>query len=415
MDNLGHILIADDDENVVITLKAVLEREHYEVSAANSRDEAEELARSVDFNVALVDLRLGDADGLELLGMLKDAAPDSPVIILTGYASLESSIEAIRRGAYDYLVKPCEIEELKMTVSRAMERGLLAKALKQKLVELEAANAHIQGFADELQTKVTEATHELSEKVDELAEAKKRVESSQRQREEFIKVITHELAQPLTALTGCADLLDRRLLPPELLNEASSIIVGETRRLKRLVRDLADASTLASGSFQIHSVLSNLESIVRGQVLLARATSDQHNVEFESKVTVPARAWCDPDRIAQVLSNLLTNAIRYTKDGTIRVTLSTDESHATIAVADEGPGIAPEHLTHLFEPYFRLEHGGENLLAGMGLGLYITKAIAEAHGGKVVVESVRGKGSTFKVILPLVSAVAAGELELSDR
>lgn len=403
----GRLLVVDDEQSVSITIKAILEQEGYEVFAVQSAVEALDLLAQRSFDVALVDLRLDRVDGVDLLEAIHTRQPDCVAIVLTGYASLESAVRAIRKGAYDYLTKPCDLDELKLTVARALERVTLVRALRERVADLEAANAKIRSLADDLQRRVDQATADLSRKVDELAMANARLEEAHRQRDEFISMVVHELRQPLTTVGGYAQLLARPNVPPEAQEQARAAIVTETRRLARLVQDLADVSRLTSGRFRIQPTCCDLVEIAREQVELARVSAGQQVLSLVAPERLPIV--CDPDRIAQVLSNLLANAVKYAPGGEIRVTLSASEGHALVSVSDQGPGIPEDRVEAIFQPYVRLAARGAP--PGSGLGLFIARGIVEAHGGRIQVESVAGAGSTFVVVLPREAAVRPAPVE----
>ena len=226
------------------------------------------------------------------------------------------------------------------------------------------------------------------------------------QRETFIAMIAHDLGQPLTAVTGYADVLGHSSVSQNVQERARSVIRQETRRMARLVKDLADAAHLAAGRFQIQPAPCDLAEIAREQVDLARARIERHTLLLDAPPDV-VLAMCDHDRIAQVLSNLLANAINYTTDGEIRVRLWVEGEQARLAVSDEGPGIPPDRLDVIFEPHRRLaSNGADDEPKGAGLGLHIAKGIVEAHGGRIWVESAEGHGATFSLSLPLAPTTA---------
>lgn len=396
----ARIMVVDDEESVAVTMQAVLELEGYSVRAALSAGDARVLLDRERFDVALLDLRIENYDGIDLMREVRAAQPDCVPVMLTGYASLESAVRAIREGAYDYLVKPCDLDELKLTIARAVERGTLGRTLNQRVEELQAANAKIQHFAQDLQQRVDEATRDLSAKIKELSEAKARLEEEERRREEFISMIAHELAQPLTNISTSAQMINRKGIPSEVQTRAQNTIVAETRRLSRLVQDLLDATRLAGGHFQVHPAPHDLGEIVREQVELARSASKRHRVELDAP-EAPIVAAFDRDRIAQVLSNILLNAMKYSADGTIHILLQKQGGEATICVQDEGPGIPPDRLDAIFHPHVRLVGAADRGTTGSGLGLYIARGIVETHGGRIWAENAKDGGALFTVVLPL--------------
>lgn len=398
------ILVVDDEPSVLDTITAILQREGYEVVAVSGAVDALGCFHDRPFDVVLTDLRLEGASGLFVIGEMRRRWPHTTAVVLTGYASLQSAIDALREGAYDYLIKPCDVEELKATVARAVERGAMARQLRERLEDLDAANAKLQSFNDELQRRVAEATAELNEKIRDLAEAKRRLEEAHRQREEFISMIAHELGQPLTMIGGYAQLLGRANTPGEAQERARAAIVSQTRRLARLVKDLADASHLAAGHFQVDLVDCDLVDLIEEQTELARANTEKHTIRVELP-GVPVPALVDRDRLAQVLSNLVTNAVKHTPGGEILIHLWTAECRAFIRVSDQGTGIPLDRLETVFEPHVQLGVRPGDEAAGAGLGLYISRGIVEAHGGRLWAESPEGEGARFTMWIPIPAGV----------
>jgi signal transduction histidine kinase len=395
------VLVVDDEASVLETIAAILQREGYEVATASSVAEAVELLEQTPFEVALTDLRLEGASGLTLLSTLHQRWPHTVSIVLTGYASIESSIDALREGAFDYLVKPCGVEELKATVARAVERSSLSYSLRQRLEHLDAANARLQSYSDELQGRIREMVAELSNKVVELANSKHALEQEQRRRAELTSMIAHELSQPLAAIRGFAQILGRSNVSLETQEDARVAIVRQTSRLTRLVRDLADVAHLASGTFHLQRATHDLTSLAQEQTALAQNSTTDHSIRLEASEQ-ELLVNCDRDRIAQVLSNLLNNAIKYSPAGKITVVLRQEDGRVAISVSDEGPGIPAEYLQTIFEPHTRLRREGSDAdKTGSGLGLHIAKGIAHAHGGQIWAESLGpNQGSTFTLVLP---------------
>lgn len=163
MSKSARLPVVDDDESVTITLQAVLERDGYFVLTASSAAEVQGLLGKERFDVALVDLRLGDADGMDVVRRIRASQPGCEAIVLTGYASLESAVEAIRQGAYDYLVKPCDLDELRLTVKGAVERSMLAWIASKRLEDQDAAIREMQALVQELRRNLDRISSELAE------------------------------------------------------------------------------------------------------------------------------------------------------------------------------------------------------------------------------------------------------------
>ncbi len=394
------ILIVDDEPSVLETLAAILAAEGYEVLAAGDVDTALALLSKERLDLVLTDLRMEGSSGLSLLGELRRTWPETLAIVLTGYASLESAIDALREGAYDYLLKPCDVNELKATVERALERAHLARSLTERVAELEAANQRISGFAGELQQRVEAATAQLSQKFAELSQAKQRLEELQHQREEFVSMIVHELNQPLTNITGHARLLGRSSALSERERRSLDLIADEGLRMARLLRDLADASRLATGDFTIAPVVCDAIDLIGSQVEMARASTERHSISFTPEPESLEATW-DRDRITQVVSNLLKNAISHTDGGHIVVACLREGDDVVITVTDSGSGIPQDRMDAIFEPHVRLP--GRPDAHGSGLGLYIARGIVETHGGRIWAGNVPGAGAKFTVMLPLTS------------
>src|SRR5438309_5952234 len=195
---VARILIVDDEETVMLTIQGVLELDGHDVTASTSAETALQLIRTQHFDVMLTDLRMDGMNGIDLLKELHIVAPDSALIVLTGYASLDTAVEAMREGAYDYLVKPCDVLELRTTVTRGLERARLAAQLRQRLEELEYANETIRALNLELEARVERATAELRDQIT--------------ARDDFMATVSHDLKSPLTFIKGIAGLRRRRAI-----------------------------------------------------------------------------------------------------------------------------------------------------------------------------------------------------------
>jgi signal transduction histidine kinase len=372
----------------------------YEVVTTTRATEALELLRRDAFGVVLADLDLRRDHDRLLLAELRLRWPQTVGIVFTTYESLDNAADALSDGAWDYVVKPCPPSVLTATIARAMERGALARALREGLQELDDANARLQALSDDLQRRVDESTAELRRKLTELDAANRKLREAQEQREELIAMIAHDLGGPLTTVSGYLQLISRPSSTPAQRERARRSLGPEMERLSRLVADLADASRLATGRFRIASDECDLAALVREQVELARAQTPGRAIR-RSVPRRPVPVVCDRHRIAQVLWNLISNALKYAPTGPIRVGLRPTRGGASITVDDRGPGVPAELLETIFEPHVRLSEGEPGgAPKGHGLGLHIARGIVEAHGGRIWARRRAGDGASFHVWLP---------------
>jgi signal transduction histidine kinase len=214
-------------------------------------------------------------------------------------------------------------------------------------------------------------------------------------------VVLHELRQPLTRLSGYAQLMQRRASYDA---DALESILQETQRLRHLADDLLDVASLAAGRLPLRPAAVDLVALAASQVAQAQAPSARHTLRLEAPER-PLVGWWDADRLGQVLANLLENAIKYSPAGSeILCRVEDAGAEARVAVVDQGLGIPAAALRRLFEPFYRTESGVARAIPGFGLGLYLTKLLVEAHGGRIAVESEVGQGSIFTVSLPYLRA-----------
>jgi signal transduction histidine kinase len=229
-------------------------------------------------------------------------------------------------------------------------------------------------------------------------EAERRLEQLQH---DFIATITHELNTPLGFIKGYATTLlrDDIVWDETTRREFLNIIDEEADRLRELIDHLLDSSRLQSGTLRMHFQVVRLDSLLRDIAVRARSRNETLSVYLNIK-QVNVRCQADPTRIAQVIDNLLSNAVKYAPGAPEIISLDVDNSTAHIAVRDKGPGIAPEHIPHLFKRFYRVPDKSASV-RGTGLGLFICRQIVNAHGGEISVDSVQGEGTTFHIQLPV--------------
>src|SRR5712691_1430571 len=392
---------------VLVTIKAILQLDGYNVSTTTSGVQARAMVRDVEYDLVLTDLRLEDGDGLDVLRAVRESYPETVTIMLTGYASLESAIQALRAGAYDYLVKPSEVEELRSTVARGIERRRLGQELRLRVAELERANREIADLNSSLQRRIDEATAELKERYEQLKEL-------DRMKSQFLSIASHELKTPITAMSGFLQVALRRVRRLSEGAGASPVAEGlrgitdqldvvyrQTSKLARLVDELLDVSRIQTGRIEFRYGDVDMAELANEVATRMQLTTTAHeiSVRHNSENVVTA----DRDHLEQVLNNLVTNAIKYSPSGgAITIDVRPDDGGVRLSVTDQGIGIPAEELESIFGLFYRSPDRAARDAAGMGLGLYISKEIVARHGGRIWAESAGAKGSRLNVSIPRV-------------
>ncbi len=224
---------------------------------------------------------------------------------------------------------------------------------------------------------------------------------AERLREEYLSLISHDLRAPLAVIMGQADWLRRLLEKRGLEREtgsAESILKG-AKRMNSMLQDLVESARLEAGRMEMHKELCNLLELVSEVAGRVGTLRDRERLRVESAQRVPPLP-ADPERIERALVNLITNSLKYSEPGTpVVIRVGRQDGYALTSVTDQGVGIPPEDIPHMFERFFRAKTARK--AEGLGLGLYITRLIVEAHGGRIWAESQVGKGSTFSFTLPL--------------
>ncbi|MCL6517844.1 two-component system histidine kinase PnpS [Alicyclobacillus sp.] len=225
----------------------------------------------------------------------------------------------------------------------------------------------------------------------------------ERMRSEFVANVSHELRTPMTAIQGFTEtLLDGALDDPHVAREFLTVIHDEAVRLNHLVRDLLDLSKMESGHTVLKFERADVAQIARASADGLRWTAERGGVALAVDLPEAVMAEVAPDRIRQVMDNLIANAVAYTPSGgSVRVTARAEGEWAVMCVEDTGIGIPPEDLPRIFERFYRVDKARDRRSGGTGLGLAIAKHIVEAHGGRIEVESEVGRGSWFTVRLPV--------------
>ena len=352
------VLVVDDNAALRENLAEILIGAGHDVRATDSGERALELVRD-GVDVALVDLKLPDQDGTALAGKLKDAWPDCEVILLTGFATVESAAAAVRAGAWAYLVKPVAVPELLTTVEQAL-RQVRSQSDKREL----ARRAQV---AEKLAAVGT-----------------------------LTAGLSHEIRNPLNAAVLQLSVLERRVrrLEPQLqaaLLEPLTLVRDEVRRLDHILEDFLQFARPASFT-PVRVALAPLFAQI---VAFLRHDAERRGISLDARCSGEFEVLGNDGRLRQALLNLALNALDATpRGGFVRLSCA-EASDRTVVVRmdDSGPGIPPDVLPRLFEPFFTTKP------TGSGLGLSIVHAIVTQHGGSITAGRCPGAGARFEIVL----------------
>jgi len=251
----------------------------------------------------------------------------------------------------------------------------------------------------------------------EIREAERALEDALRAREEVVAVVSHDLRNPLGTVMGAAELIEDLDLPRDKVRRQARAIRAAGERMHRLIQDLLDVARIEAGGLSVDPGRVRLDAVVAETLEIFEPQAVEHGVELRASVEPPLPdVLADPDRLGQVFSNLVGNALKFTPEGgTVEIRARAEgrvEPVVHVEIRDTGRGIEPEHLAHLFDRFWKAERAERG---GAGLGLAIVQGIVEAHGGEVWVESEVGQGTTVHLTLPLADAEEPSERDTADE
>lgn len=267
--------------------------------------------------------------------------------------------------------------------------------LLMAMAEIAGSALHRAGLMETLEQRVVERTREL-------AEANERLKELDRLKSKFVSDVSHELRTPITSLSLYLDLIERG--SPERSERYWAVLRKQTERLNQLIEDILSLSRLQMGKVDATLMPVDLNELVQEMVEVRREDfiATGLSLEFEGDETLPPVS-AQPELLSQVVDNLLSNAFNYTDDGVVHVRVFHDSSgeSACLSIRDSGAGIEPDDLPHIFERFYRGQFAAQSNIPGTGLGLTIVEEIVNLHQGQIDVSSELGKGTTFRVSLPL--------------
>ncbi|MGZ8209807.1 MAG: response regulator [Burkholderiales bacterium] len=426
-----NVLLVDDQPARLMSYDAILSVLGQNLVHAKSGTEALQRLMEMEFAAILLDVNMPGMDGFETATLIHQHPrfEKTPIIFVTAVHVTDlDRLKGYRLGAVDYVYVPVVPEILRGKVEvliqlyrqrRELER--LNSQLAKANAELAEANAALQAEkARELQvlnetlaaanSELAQANWALKDEVAERIRAQEALEAADRRKDDFLAMLSHELRNPLAAIQGAIELMQRKTVDDPELAWARDVVSRQNRHLSRLIDDLLDVSRITRGKLTLHKEPVELRDVATHAVETVRPLiqSRRHNLTLRLP-DCPLYVKGDPVRLAQVLSNLLANAAKYTDEGGhIDVTMErssvSNYPDVLIRVKDDGRGISGDVLSRLFEPSTHEERLNSGAHGGLGIGLIVVRGLVEMHGGVVEARSAGPeRGSEFVVRLPLLA------------
>ena len=345
-----------------------LTKEGYRVETAVDAESGLRKVRELSPDIVLVDLKMPRVGGTEVLKEITAIDPTIVAVVITGYATVESAVEAMKCGAYDFLPKPFTPDELRIVTKRGLEKRRLS-------VEMEALRRE-----------------------------------NERMRENFVTVVTHEMRAPLVAVEQYLEVMLKEMAG-DVTEKQKEILEHSRKRVEWLLTLVNE--WLSMSRIQRGKIVESLETVKMRELLeesaaLVKPQADEKDINIEIEVANGAESIeGDMDALSHVFMNLVSNAVKYNhEEGSVCVRAIDKDDSIAVEVEDTGVGIPEGSLPFIFDEFFRVKTDEGRRVTGTGLGLTVVKRIVEAHRGHVPVKSAVGQGTTFVVFLPKKQTIA---------
>ena len=406
------VMVVDDEGHVRGSISPLLEKYGYCVSSFGNAADALAAFRQGGCDLILSDVKMPGMDGIELLKHVREFAPDVPVILMTAYANLDMAIEAIKKGAFDFIIKPFDPEVLLSAISKGIRFHQLCKLEKDYKIHLEEAIAQ---KSHELEAVYSQAM--LSEKMAAIGLLSAGVAHEINNPVTFIFSNLENLSKYITRMTDFMNFQTETIKTccsnEVILEVEKQCSKNKVNTITEDIQNLVEESR--DGTERIKNIVASLRNFSRNdeQVLVeanlnslieSTLTIVWHEIKYVATIhrelsEIPP-IMCYPSELGQVIMNLLVNAAHAIDKGpgTIGIRTWSDNDAAYLAVSDDGCGISPEILDRIFIPFFTTKEVGK----GTGLGLSISYEIVKKHHGEILVDSIPGQGTTFTVKLPFI-------------
>jgi len=369
------ILVVDDEEYIRMFYQDFLSGYGYKVDVVEDGLDGIEKVKNGNYQIVITDVRMPSCDGITLLNKVKELDPAIEVIVMTGYATIETAIKAMKGGAYDFILKPLSIPQIQAVIARCAEK-----------IELQNKNS-------------------------ELSEANRKLRELNEMKQKFIAITSHELRTPICCISSYVELLDISLKggiedkPESILEEIRFIL----REWTELINEMYDLAAADRGSLDIRKEEFDLVECIN---LVKREYLPVFKKRKQDIIFNPQKQnllfYGDKRRIRQAVKELVVNAIKFTPDcGKIEIELFSREDKIKILVKDTGIGIPSDKVKKIFKSFYEVQDSSHHFTShsdfmggGLGIGLALVKEIMASHGGSIEVETRINKGSTFIITLP---------------
>lgn len=366
LEKTPRILIIDDEEVILDSCRQILRKDNYQLSTVSNGELGLKVLIEFKPDLVFVDLKMPGLSGFEVLKKIRDIDPNIISIVITGFSTVNSAVDAMKNGAYDFLPKPFTPEEFRIITSRGLDR--------RKLV---------------LETISLKREKEML-------------------KEHFAAVVSHELKSPLGVVQQNLYLLEDEL--SQILNQ------NQKERIERMKSKINDLINIIHTWLRVISVDANklkenfkeisIEMVISKAIENFQSQAKRNGVEITSKIySSTALVIGDEGTLVEAIGNLLGNAIKFSKPGgQIKIQIEEVGDQMVVSIVDKGIGISKEDLPYIFEDFYTGD-SGQKVEKSSGLGLAITRRIIEAHNGSISVSSELGIGSTFTIKLPIIGSL----------
>lgn len=357
------IVVIDDDYAIRLSCRQALTKSGYGVEVFEDGAQGIEAVADLKPDLVVVDLKMPGISGLEVISRIHEIDPNAVLIVITGYATIETAVDAMKCGAYDFLPKPFKPDELRLIVRRGLEHRRLL-----------------------LETRRNEMERELLKR-------------------RFVSFVSHQLKSPLVAVHQYLDTMKRMGDTPEMAKQRAGWLdrcLHRTREMQQIIDDWLTLSGVERGCLsrgkKTVDLKEILQAILRDYRNMAVETGDVTLVLDMPEAAYPVTA--DPSCMHVLFDNLIENAIKYNRPGgSVTVSGRRQGDEILVEIVDTGIGIAEKHRPFVFDEFYRVRDDTGKKTEGSGLGLPICRHIVSEHGGRITLDSVAGAGSTFRVHL----------------